>query len=252
MICRHKLYHFTVANTRFTAPLTRRGKSKFATIKWYNLCLQIIQSQTCYPLITQRFRTDLGRSVGVTEVTPLVWLNGFYGRQPFHSPQRQCNQTDTTRQKYWLQYKQTFIKIDIFAEYNRKEYETLQCIIAIIDQCLYIHTHLWYRKNPTAILVFALLILINVSLNTGRHRFLLIQFEYQSILWLFRSFFLVRQHINILFINKSDELIRGIPDLFLSWDVCSLNAVLIKYVRDRLFCKAHDNWRLRIQCGIFL
>ena len=50
MICRHKLYHFTVANTRFTAPLTRRGKTKFATIKWYNLCRQIIQSQTCYPL----------------------------------------------------------------------------------------------------------------------------------------------------------------------------------------------------------
>ena len=35
MICRHKL---------------RRGKSDFATVKWYNLCLQIIQSQTCYPL----------------------------------------------------------------------------------------------------------------------------------------------------------------------------------------------------------
>ena len=32
MICRHKLYHFTVANTRFTAPLTRRGKTKFATV----------------------------------------------------------------------------------------------------------------------------------------------------------------------------------------------------------------------------
>ena len=30
--------------------LTRRGKTKFATIKIYNLCLQIIQSQTCYPL----------------------------------------------------------------------------------------------------------------------------------------------------------------------------------------------------------
>ena len=50
MICQHKLYHFTVANIPFTAPLTRRGKTKFATIKWYNLCRQIIQSQTCYPL----------------------------------------------------------------------------------------------------------------------------------------------------------------------------------------------------------
>ena len=54
MICWHKLYHFTVANTRFTAPLTRRGKTKFATIKWYNLCQQIIQSQTCYPLIVMQ------------------------------------------------------------------------------------------------------------------------------------------------------------------------------------------------------
>ena len=31
--------------------MTRRGKTQFATIKWYNLCQQIIQSQTCYPLI---------------------------------------------------------------------------------------------------------------------------------------------------------------------------------------------------------
>ena len=29
---------------RFTAPPTGRGKTKFATVKWYNLCLQIIQS----------------------------------------------------------------------------------------------------------------------------------------------------------------------------------------------------------------
>ena len=44
----HKLYHFTIANTRFTAPLTRRGK--FAPVYLYNLCHQIIQSQTWYPL----------------------------------------------------------------------------------------------------------------------------------------------------------------------------------------------------------
>ena len=30
---------------------SRRSKTKFATIKWYNLCRQIIQSPTCYPLI---------------------------------------------------------------------------------------------------------------------------------------------------------------------------------------------------------
>ena len=33
--------------------LTRRGKTKFATLKWYNWCQQIIQSQTCYPLNSQ-------------------------------------------------------------------------------------------------------------------------------------------------------------------------------------------------------
>ena len=58
MICRHKLYHFMVANTRFTAPLMRRGKTKFATIKWYNLCLQIIQLQTRYPLIYSLYRRE--------------------------------------------------------------------------------------------------------------------------------------------------------------------------------------------------
>ena len=35
-------------------------------------------------LITQRLRTDLGRSVGVTAVTPLVWLNRFTSAQPSH------------------------------------------------------------------------------------------------------------------------------------------------------------------------
>ena len=32
------------------------------------------------PSITQRFRTDLGRSVGVTTVIQLVWLNRFTGK----------------------------------------------------------------------------------------------------------------------------------------------------------------------------
>ena len=41
--------------------------------------------------ITQRLRTDLGRSVGVTIATQLVWLNRFMGSQPSHSPQQLCN-----------------------------------------------------------------------------------------------------------------------------------------------------------------
>ena len=32
--------------------------------------------------ITQRLRTDLGRSVAVTIATQLVWLNRFTGSQP--------------------------------------------------------------------------------------------------------------------------------------------------------------------------
>ena len=34
--------------------------------------------------ITQRFRTDLGWSVGVMIANQLVWLNRFTGSQPFH------------------------------------------------------------------------------------------------------------------------------------------------------------------------
>ena len=35
---------------RSQIPVLLKTKTKFATIKWYNLCRQIIQSQTCYPL----------------------------------------------------------------------------------------------------------------------------------------------------------------------------------------------------------
>ena len=34
--------------------------------------------------ITQRLRTDLGRSAGVAIATQLVWLNRFTGSQPSH------------------------------------------------------------------------------------------------------------------------------------------------------------------------
>ena len=41
--------------------------------------------------IKQQLRTDLGRSVGVTTATQLVWLTWFTG-PPSHSPQQPCNQ----------------------------------------------------------------------------------------------------------------------------------------------------------------
>ena len=34
--------------------------------------------------IIQRLRTDLGRSIGSTIATQLVWLNRFTGSQPSH------------------------------------------------------------------------------------------------------------------------------------------------------------------------
>ena len=41
--------------------------------------------------ITQRLRTDLGRSAGATTATQLVLLNQLTGSQPSHSPQQLCN-----------------------------------------------------------------------------------------------------------------------------------------------------------------
>ena len=38
--------------------------------------------------ITQRLSTDLGRLVGVTTATQLVWLNRFTGSKHSHSPQK--------------------------------------------------------------------------------------------------------------------------------------------------------------------
>ena len=38
--------------------------------------------------IIQRMRTDLGRSVGETAVTLLVWFNQFTSAQPSHTPQK--------------------------------------------------------------------------------------------------------------------------------------------------------------------
>ena len=40
--------------------------------------------------ITQRLRTDLGRPVGVTTATQLVYLNRLTGSLPSHSPQQLC------------------------------------------------------------------------------------------------------------------------------------------------------------------
>ena len=34
--------------------------------------------------ITQRLRTDLGRSVGVTTANQMAWLNSFTGTKPSH------------------------------------------------------------------------------------------------------------------------------------------------------------------------
>ena len=46
-------------------------------------------------LLTQRLRTDLGRSVGVAKATQLVWLNRFTGSQPSNLPHKLWNQKET-------------------------------------------------------------------------------------------------------------------------------------------------------------
>ena len=53
---------------------------------------ELNHSATAAP--TQLLRTDLDRSVGVTAVTQLVWLNRFTSAQPSHQPQQPCNQKD--------------------------------------------------------------------------------------------------------------------------------------------------------------
>ena len=47
------------------------------------------------PSITQRFRNDFGRSVGVSTAIQLMWLNRFTEFKPSHSPQKLCNQKYT-------------------------------------------------------------------------------------------------------------------------------------------------------------
>ena len=44
--------------------------------------------------ITQRLRTDLGRSVGVNTATKLMLFTGLRA-QPYHFPQQKCNQKDS-------------------------------------------------------------------------------------------------------------------------------------------------------------
>ena len=46
--------------------------------------------------ITQRLRTDLGRSVGVTIATQLVWLNRFTGSQTSPLTAKAVNSFSTT------------------------------------------------------------------------------------------------------------------------------------------------------------
>ena len=55
------------------ATILREKKSKT------NMTTQTTPPKTT---ITQRLRTDLGRSVGVTAVTQLAWLNRFTSAQP--------------------------------------------------------------------------------------------------------------------------------------------------------------------------
>ena len=76
----------TIASTRFIVTKKKRSDS----VLWQKPLLQqkcqngkvTTQTTPQKSSITQRFRADSGRSVGVTTVTKLVWLNRFTGAQP--------------------------------------------------------------------------------------------------------------------------------------------------------------------------
>ena len=55
IIWRYKFYQFIIANICFTTPFTCCCKTNCGKVEWYNLCLQIIQPQTCYPLTAKNF-----------------------------------------------------------------------------------------------------------------------------------------------------------------------------------------------------
>ena len=99
MICRHKWYHLQTQISCFATHEMRWDKSKFVTAQWYNLCLQIIQSQNVLCLkgqlyknckrgyfrwrkISQKCWQDISRGGNFHETTPISFINayGFYFR----------------------------------------------------------------------------------------------------------------------------------------------------------------------------
>ena len=74
--------------------------------------------------IIQRLRTDLGRSVGVTIATQLVWLNRLTGFQPSHSPQQ--------LQSWNEDYKIKTAKLIIYSE-NKVTKSNFYIISVILD-----------------------------------------------------------------------------------------------------------------------
>ena len=75
---------------KWSAAITRE-KGRFDSVLWqktlYQQNIRKPMDNIKTPLktsITQRFQTDLGRSVGATTAIQLVWLNRFIGTQPYH------------------------------------------------------------------------------------------------------------------------------------------------------------------------
>ena len=77
--------------------LSHRTKSPTPTAKSTKQCDNANTPPKAF--ITQRLRTDLGRSVALTTVTPLVWLNRFTSAQPSHWSQQLCDQKDSHLKK---------------------------------------------------------------------------------------------------------------------------------------------------------
>ena len=87
---------FNIKSVSLSVPMTKRKRSY--PVLWQKPLHQQKCQKGKVPTgttpqnssIKQRLRTGLGRSVGVTTATELVWLTWFTG-PPFHSPQQPCN-----------------------------------------------------------------------------------------------------------------------------------------------------------------
>ena len=105
--------------------------------------------------ITQRLRTDLGRSVGVTTATQLVWLTGLRA-QPSHCPQEPCNQKgtqipDILFPRWWLGHTVDFEGVWLFpnSRWDNIRKPLIPSLYNLLDE--YSAWHGFLKKYPSVL-----------------------------------------------------------------------------------------------------